>query len=53
MSTCVAPPARRAVAACLLLCAALAACDPRPADKPLKPTSPPVPQPSAAAPVAP
>ncbi|GEM_PF-2386821 len=38
--------------AALLLSAAvlaLAACDPRPADKPLSPTAPPVPKPSAVA----
>lgn len=42
--------ARRCVAALLLGAAlALAGCDPRPADKPLQPTAPPVPKPSASA----
>jgi len=39
---------RRPAAALLLTTAlALAACQPRPGDKPLKPTAPPVPAPSA------
>ncbi|WP_312304071.1 hypothetical protein [Pulveribacter sp.] len=47
--------APRRLAAALLAGAAalaLAACDPRPADRPLKPTAPPVPAPSATPPPA-
>ncbi|WP_312756385.1 hypothetical protein [Pulveribacter sp.] len=44
-------PASSKLAATLMAAAAalaLSACDPRPADRPLKPTAPPVPAPSAA-----
>ncbi|SDM13086.1 hypothetical protein SAMN05428957_102488 [Oryzisolibacter propanilivorax] len=48
------PRARRSAALALLAAAALllAGCDPRPGDKPLHPTAPPVPKPAAAAPPA-
>ena len=45
-----AAPRWRAAALWAMAALVLSACDPRPADKPLQPTAPPVPKPSAAPP---